>query len=292
MAVNSVADALAGGKEGGSNVYLTDNDPILVGEALPFSLKLMETFLQETPEHERLLVATAAGFVSYAEMWVLRPAKYLERKDFYASKAERLRAKALFLRAKGYAGQALDLRYPGITSRLAHSPDSAVMEFGEKDLPAMYWYTAALGRAISTDLGDADLLVQGRVVRALLERALELDSTWNQGALHELVMALPTQLGGSPERTEEAFAVVMELNGGKSIGPMVSLAESVHVHRQDREAFTRILHEVLEFDVDRYPENRLTNTLSQQHAQWLLDRADELFWMAPREPSIFSSPKT
>ncbi|MCJ7630440.1 MAG: TRAP transporter TatT component family protein, partial [Longimicrobiales bacterium] len=41
MAMNSVANALSGG-EGGSNVYLTDDDPILVGQALPFSLKLME----------------------------------------------------------------------------------------------------------------------------------------------------------------------------------------------------------------------------------------------------------
>ena len=281
MAMNSLADALAGQGEGGS-VYLSDNDPVLVGEALPFSLKLMESILQETPKHEGLLVATAAGFVSYSEMWVLRPSKYLERTDFYSARSERMRAKALFLRAKDYAGEALDLRYPGFTSRLDHSPDSAVLEFEAEDLPGVYWYTAALGRAISTDLGDADLLVQGRVVRALLERALDLDPDWNQGALHELVMGLPTQLGGSPERTEEAFAIAMELNGGRSLGPMVSLAEAVHVHRQDREAFTRILAEVLDFDVDRYPENRLTNILSQQHARWLLDRADELFWADPR----------
>jgi predicted anti-sigma-YlaC factor YlaD len=281
MAMNSLADALSGQGEGGS-VYLSDNDPVLVGEALPFSLKLMETILLETPEHEGLLVATATGFVSYSEMWVLRPSRYLERTDFYSARSERMRAKSLFLRAKDYAGQALDLKYPGVTSRLAHYPDSVVLEFAAEDLPAVYWYTAALGRAISTDLGDADLLVQGRVVRALLERALDLDPDWNQGALHELVMGLPTQLGGSPERTEEAFAIAMELNGGKSLGPMVSLAEAVHVHRQDREAFTRILTEVLAFDVDRYPENRLTNILSQQHAQWLLDRADELFWADPR----------
>lgn len=282
MAMNSLADALSGQGEGGS-VYLSDNDPVLVGDALPFSLKLMESILQETPEHEGLLVALASGFVSYSEMWVLRPSRYLERTDFYSARSERMRAKSLFLRAKDYAGRALDLKYQGVSTRLAHSPDSAVLQLRAEDLPAIYWYTAALGRAISTDLGDADLLVQGRVVRALLERALELDSSWKDGALHELVMGLPTQLGGSPERTEEAFAIAMELNGGSSLGPMVSLAEAVHVHRQDREAFTHTLTEVLEFDVDRYPENRLTNILSQQHAQWLLDRADELFWAGPEK---------
>ena len=288
MAINSVANALSGsGSEGESNVYLTDDDPILVGQALPFSLKLMETILQETPEHEDLLVATATGFVSYAEMWVLRPSRYLEDTDYLASKAERLRAKALFLRARGYAGRALDLRHPGITESLQYSPNEAVTQLDLDDLPAVYWFTAALGRAISADLGDGEMLVQGRVVRALIERALELDEAWNKGALHEFVMALPSQLGGSPERAEEAYARAMELNEGKSVGPMVSLAETVYLARQDRESFEEILNEVLEFDPDQYPEYRLTNTLAQQHAEWLLTRVDVLFWTAPADTLRF-----
>ncbi len=44
--MNALANSLSGG---GAGVYLTDNDPVLVGQALPFSLKLMETILQERP---------------------------------------------------------------------------------------------------------------------------------------------------------------------------------------------------------------------------------------------------
>jgi len=277
MAINSLANALSG-KEGGSNVYLTDNDPILVGEALPFSLKLMETVLQEAPEHEGLLVAAATGFVSYAEMWVLRPSKYMEDTDFYAARAERLRAKALFLRAGDYAGRALELRHPGILSRLVHSPDSAVLELRVDDLPATYWYTAALGRAITTDLGDAALLVQGRTVKALLDRGLDMDEAWGKGAFHELYMGVPAQLGGSPEVAEAHFARAMELNQGTSVGPMVSLAEAVYKPRQDREGYTTVLNEVLAFDPDLHRETRLTNILAQQYAQWLLSKTDEFFW--------------
>ncbi len=280
MAVNSVADALSGaGGNGGSNVYLTDDDPILVGQALPFSLKLMETILQETPEHEDLLVATAAGFTSYAEMWVLRPSRYQEETDVHAARAQRMRAKALFLRARGYAGRALEVKYPGIEPRLLMTPDSAVVELTADDLPAMYWFAAAHGRAITSDLSDAELMVKGNTVLALLERAIELDETWNRGAFHELFMALPKQLGGSPEKAEEHYQRAMELNGGSSVGPMVSLAESVYLKRQDRANFTRILNEVLAFDLDEHPENRLANTLAQEHAAWLLSRIDELFWM-------------
>ncbi|MFH1764219.1 MAG: TRAP transporter TatT component family protein [Gemmatimonadota bacterium] len=282
MAVNSLANALSGGA-GGSNVYLTDDDPILVGEALPFSLKLMETILQETPEHEGLLVAAAAGFVSYAEMWVLRPARYMEATDLHRFRQGRERAKRLFLRARDYAGRALEIPHPGIVPRLLRSPDAVVLELNREDIPAMYWFAAAHGRAIWTDLSDAFLVVEARAVTALLDRALELDEDWERGALHELYMGIPAQLGGSPEKTEQHFARAMELNGGTSIGPLVSLAESVHQPRQDREAFVQILNEALAFDPNDYTETRLTNILAQEHARWLLSRTDELFWMGPEE---------
>jgi predicted anti-sigma-YlaC factor YlaD len=187
------------------------------------------------------------------------------------------------MRARGYAGRALEVRHPGIVPRLLFSPDSASQELQVDDLPAMYWFAAAHGRAISSDLGDASLLVQGSTVRALLDRALLLDGSWHKGAIHELYMALPVQLGGSAEKTEEHFAIAMELNGGTSIGPMVSLAESVYIPRQERDEFTHILNQVLEFDPDEHPENRLTNILAQEHALWLLSRIDELFWMDPEK---------
>jgi hypothetical protein len=199
MAVNSVADALAGGEEG-SNVYMTDDDPILVGEALPFSLKLMETILQETPEHEGLLVSAATGFVSYAEMWVLRPARYAEETDLQGSRAGRARAKKLFLRARDYAGRALEVRHPGIEDRLLRDPVMAAHEPRREDLSAMYWFAAAHGRAITTDLSDADLMVTGLTVTAILDRGLELDEGWNRGAFHEIWMSVPQQLGGSEEK--------------------------------------------------------------------------------------------
>ncbi len=215
-------------------------------------------------------MAAATGFVSYAEMWVLRPARYMEATDLHGFRRGRERAKKLFLRARDYAGRALEIRHPGIVSRLLMAPDSVVKEFEAEDIPAMYWFAAAHGRAIWTDLSDAFLVVEAPAVTALLDRALELDEDWNRGALHELYMGIPAQLGGSHEKTLEHFAKAMEENGGMSIGPLVSLAESVHQPRQDREAFVQILNEALAFDPNEFPETRLTNILAQEHAVWLL----------------------
>jgi len=276
MAMNSLANALSGG---GSNVYLTDNDPILVGEALPFSLKLMETILQETPEHEGLLVSAASGFVMYGTAWVLRPSRVMEATDLSAARVERARAKALFLRARGYAGRALEVRHPGIVWELLRNPKITVQKLSVEDLPAMYWFAAAQGSALTADMNDMGLVTDFTVVPVLLNRALDLDEAWNNGAIHELMMVMPTSHGVSIEDKEKHFARAMELNGGSSIGPLVSLAESVCVPRQNRERFTLVLEQALAFDPNEHPDTRLANTLAQEHASWLLSRVDELFFM-------------
>lgn len=53
IAVNKLGDAIASAGE----VYASDDDPELVREAVPFSLKLIESLLAESPRHRGLLVA-------------------------------------------------------------------------------------------------------------------------------------------------------------------------------------------------------------------------------------------
>jgi predicted anti-sigma-YlaC factor YlaD len=282
LAMNGLDDALSAG---GSSVYLNDDDPVLVGEALPFGLKLMETVLEDTPDHEDLLVAAASGFVMYGQAWVLRPSRVMEANDLGVARRERERAKALFLRAREYARRALEIRHPNLLDELGTNPEASLVELAPRDLPAMYWYAAATASAIISDLSDMELVAEFSVVPAFLERGLALDETWNRGALHELLMAMPASAGGTAERAEHHFERAMELNGGLSLGPLVSLAEGVCVPQQDRARFTTLLTEVLAFDVDVHPENRLANILAQEHAIWLLSRTEELFLTTPETTS-------
>jgi predicted anti-sigma-YlaC factor YlaD len=281
MAVKGLADALSAG---GSSVYLTDEDPELVGQALPFSLKLMETVLQETPEHRELLVAAASAFVMYAHGYVLRPARAREDTDLPGARREIARAKALFLRGQGYARRALAISRPRAMERLERDPEGPRGGFSASDVPAMYWYAAALGSAVSTDKSDMSLVAAYPLVPALLERALELDEDWSFGAIHELLLVVSLTEGESgAERAEVHFRRAMELNGGRSVAPLVSMAETACVQQQDRARFIDLLQRALSFDVDRHPETRLANILAQEHAAWLLGRADELF-ISENEP--------
>src|SRR6266550_3621879 len=71
FAVNQVGNALAGG----GTTFSSDDDPELVKAAVPFSLKLMETLLAESPRHKGLLFAAASGFTQYAFAFVQQDAE-------------------------------------------------------------------------------------------------------------------------------------------------------------------------------------------------------------------------
>ena len=97
MAVNKVGDALA---ETGSN-FASDEDPELVGDAIPFGLKTMEGLLESAPKHEGLLLAASSGFVQYAYGWVQMEGDMVEATDLARATEQRERARKLYLRARG-----------------------------------------------------------------------------------------------------------------------------------------------------------------------------------------------
>jgi len=43
-------------------MFASDDDPELVREAVPFSLKLIESLLEQSPQHRGLLYAASSGF--------------------------------------------------------------------------------------------------------------------------------------------------------------------------------------------------------------------------------------
>lgn len=279
LAVNSLADSLS---EGTTSVFATDDDPQLVGEALPFALKTMEALLQHVPEHEGLLLAAASGFVQYTHAYVLLPAKELESQDFSEARRQRQRARRLFLRGYRYGVRALEVSHPGMTETLSENPTQAVSTTDSDDVAALYWTGAALGSAISVAKSDMELVGDVPVVEALMQRALALDESWGNGAIHEFFIVFYAGRSES-ERLAKATAHyerALALSEGRSISPFVTFAESVCVKQQDRRQFEQLLRRALKFDVDRHPETRLANLLAQKKAEHLLGNIEDLFFLA------------
>ncbi len=274
MAINSMADTLA---QSGST-FASDDDPELIRDAVPFSLKLMESVLADAPRHRGLLLAACSGFTQYAFAFVQVDAELVEHEDFARSEELKTRARRLYLRAQRYGIRNLEVAYPGIGARLMKDPEAAVREVKKKeDVPALYWTGAAWGGAVSLGLDRPDLIADLPAVRALLGRALTLDEAWRQGAIHEAFIsidALPAAMGGSPARARQHFERAVALSKGLSAGPYVDLATTIAVADQDKAEFEKLLNQALAVDPDRDPNLRLANLIAQKRARFLLDNAD------------------
>jgi predicted anti-sigma-YlaC factor YlaD len=277
IAVNKLGNALAGG----GSTFTSDEDPELVGQALPFSLKLIESLLAESPRHKGLLLAAASGFTPYAYAFVQEDADELEDHDLEKATALRIRARRLYLRARDYGIRGLEVPHPGFGNKLRQDAKTAVRIAAKRDVPLLYWTAASWGAAISLSKDNPDLVADQGIVEALIDRALALDETFDHGAIHAFLIAYePSRIGATGDfaaRSRKHFDRAMELSMGHQAGPLVSLAENVSVQKQNRAEFEALLKQALAVDVNAEPNYRLANLIMQRRARWLLQRTNDLF---------------
>lgn len=276
MAVKTMADALSEG----TSAYATDDDPQLVKDSLPFGLKTLEGLLPTVPTHRGLLRSLASGFTSYSAAFIVPGIRPLEAVDLDKARAERVRARRMFLRARDYGLRALEVPYPGFGRQLREDPKKEVARAVKADVPDLYWTAAAWGMAISNGKDQTDLIGDVPCVEALIMRAYELDEAWDDGSIHEFLIAFESRgaaMGGSLDRARRHFDRAMQLARGRKISPLVSLAENVSIEMQNRKEFDTLLDQALAFDTDKYPETRLANILAQRRAQQLKAMEGDLF---------------
>jgi predicted anti-sigma-YlaC factor YlaD len=275
VAINSLADTLSGS----GDVFASDDDPELIRDAVPFSLKTIESLLAEVPDHPGLLLSACSGFTQYAYAFIQADAEVAEPDDYERSMVLRERARKMYERATRYCLRRLELRLPGVEGALKKTPGAALVAATREDVPALYWTGAAWGSAITLGLDKPELIADLPAPRALLSRALDLDEAYEQGAIHAAMIsiaALPEDLGGSTTRARQHFDRAIELSNGQSAGPYVTMATAVALPAQDRAEFERLLNLALAIDVNLRPGWRLANVLAQRRARFLLSRIDDL----------------
>ncbi len=283
LAVNQVGNALAGS----GTTFAADDDPELVKAALPFSLKLMESLLSESPRHRGLLFATASGFTQYAWAFVQQEADEVEDKDVGRAAELRARARRLYLRARDYGLRGLESGHAGFRTALERAPAGAARAARAKDVPLLYWTAVSWAAAVSVGKDNPNLVADLPKVEALIDRALELNEGFDSGAIHSFLITYEmsrSQGQGDPAaRARQHFKRAVELSRGQMAGPFVSLAESVSVQRQDSAEFKALLERALAVNPDAKPDWRLANLIEQRRARWLLGHLDDLFLKTNKE---------
>jgi predicted anti-sigma-YlaC factor YlaD len=282
VAMRSLADAVA---EPG-NTYARDDDPQLVAEALPVLLKIMEQLRDGLPDHKGIRLALARNFTSYGAAFIKDEADRLSETNVQRGKEVYARARRLLLRAYAYGLEGLELAAPGFrvdfTSGSAERRAAALSRLTKKeDVPLLFWTAAALGSAISTAKDDMNLVGELPLVEALMARALALDESYDEGALHEFFitydMTRGAGRGGGPVSAKRHYERALALGQNKKLSPHVTWAEDVLVEQQNKKEFVRVLEAVVGTDVDKDLPHRLVNVIAQRRARWLLSRTADLF---------------
>ena len=103
-------------------------------------------------------------------------------------------------------------------------------------MPLLYWTAASWGALIGLSKGDPDVLGELPIVEAMMDRALELDESFDRGAIHTFLIGYESVRQGATgdpvERSRRHFARAMELSGGRDAAPLLALAEAVSVPQQ------------------------------------------------------------
>lgn len=280
-ALRQVSGLLTG--EGGisGTVFTGEEDPQLVADSLPLTMKLHEALLESDPDNAALWMATGRLFATYANAFVQGPSEELPNTEFVARGEQLERAKLLYLRGREYILSGFELEQPGISMALLTGDYAAALVGLDADLiDYVYWTAAAWLGAFTTDQFDFQLLLTLERPIAMLELVNQWSPDYDHGSAHEILISiyggLPTELGGNRERAREHFARAVELSQGKKTSPYLALATAVSVPEQNRDEFQTLLQTALqiELDVDQF---RLLNVLGQRRARWLLDHQEDFF---------------
>ena len=160
----------------------------------------------------------------------------------------------------------------------AKYPD-AIARVGPQGVPAMFWYTTALGKWAKKQ-GFAVMLRHKDNLKVAMERVLALDPSFLGGAPHTyfgvFYAVAPGIAGGDLEKSRQHFEAALAISPDV-LSTKVLWAAELAVKEQDEETFDRLLAEVLETDDDVIPRITAENRVEKLKARELQAQRDELF---------------
>jgi predicted anti-sigma-YlaC factor YlaD len=306
--MSAAADILSS-DSGGTNIFTADDDPQLIADALPLALKLYEMVLTSKPEHAKLQYATGKNFITYANAFIQTPAGMLADEEYLEAEKMLARAKKMYLRGRDYVLSGIELANPGFRQAIDEGRlDEGIMLLDKpEDAAMLYWAASGWIGAFSCDPFDFELANTLYIPSAMLLRALELDESFNRGAIHDIFIqiysSMPyshilkavktapetiekfnieyyTALGISEsleDKTNYHYGRAIELAGGKNPGTYCSYASSVSVKNQDYPQYRNLLEKALNINPGDDPDNELVVTIYQDKARWMLEHAEDFF---------------
>ena len=277
----TLSDALAGGS-GGTNPFLSENDPELVRDSIPFTLKLLDILISSNIDSPSIRLLAAQVHTAYAALFLQSDASTIARSNFEYRSRLLDRAKIHYIRGRDHALSALDTLHPNFSDALNDDNyEEAFLHTTKEDVPYLYFAAASWIGAAAINVFDLELALTASRAAEMMSRAFALDPEYGDGSLHEFYIlffaSLPEGLGGDKERARFHYQQAIEITDNLSASAHMSMALGIALPAQDIEQFRYFLNNALAIDPDKNLDRRLTNIIRQREAEWYLANENEFF---------------
>ena len=250
-----------------SSAILESDDPVMIQQALPAYLLLLDGLIKNQPQNVTLLNAAAKLNTAYASAFV----QDLPRSQSLNDKAFKYAVEAVCLQKKSLC----QLQKAPI-DELAPSLALAT----KQDVMALFTLGSVWAAWIQQHSEDWNAIADLARVKMIMNRVLELDESYQQGEAHLYLGVLATllspALGGQPEIGKQHFEKALTLSQQQNLIAKVYYAKYYARGIFDRELHDKLLNEVLSAN-PRANQFTLSNILAQQQAKTLLQSADDYF---------------
>lgn len=237
----------------------TDID--LVCQGAPAYLLMLDSMLVSSPGNRELLLTACQSYSAYAATIV-------------ECGAPKQRLLSIAGKAKTYGLELLEPHLPIHKRNNIELFDKALQSVSAKNVPELFWGAYGWLAWIRSQSESPAAIVDVIYVEKIMHRLLELDETYQNGAIHLFFAALygsrPQILGGKPAQSKIHFEKALKLSKRNFLLTQVTYAETLARLRYDKKLHDDLLQEVLNFDLANAPEFGLSNALAKTKAKQLI----------------------
>ena len=277
----------------GIGAFERDDDLEMLEKAFPGAIKLLEAFLETSPDNPDALVLVARFYGIYTFLFLEEKLEVAFFKHRASGKMPTIRQKEEISRLKkkaggyyrkgaAYALRALELNHGPSDDRLKRvsTRNDFFRALSGNDVPALFWYGFNTGAFVNLNRDSVKAVSKAHLAEMAMRRVIALEPGYDRGGAHLFLLSYyasrPPMLGGNPEAAMAHYRHLKTIAGDGYLLADLYYARYYLYQKQDRETYRAVLTKIIEYP-DTPSEFRLYNRIAAVRAKRYLDAIDDMF---------------